>query len=59
MDQFFGEVAAEALSVVDQKVRDHYCLIRMQSGIFVLMHLGIESADLHMRFALVLKHFQF
>ena len=59
LDELFSEVAAETLCIVDQKVRDHNCLIGMQCGISVLVHLRVECADLHMRFALVFQHFQF
>ena len=40
-------------------MRDHDRLIRVQSCISVLMHLRVESTDLHMRFALVFQHFKF
>jgi len=44
---------------VYKEVGDHDGLVSMQCRFFMLMHLGIQGTDLHVRLALVLQHFQF
>jgi hypothetical protein len=56
LNQLFSKVAAKTLTVVDQEVRDLDCLVRMDCRFFVLVNLREQSADLHVRLALVLKH---
>ena len=34
------------------------CLVGMQGGFLMLMYLGQQGTDLHMRFTLVLEHLQ-
>ena len=58
MYELFGVVAAEALAVVYEEVGNLDGLVGMQGCLFVLVHLGKQGTDLHMRFAFVFEHFK-
>lgn len=55
LNKFLREVGAHVLSVMDQKVRNHNRLIRVEGSLAVLVDLAEERADLHVGLTGVLE----